>query len=122
AHARDVAQSLVGIAASVKLVESLPGEGVKDLSDFAAKFSDAKSCRKLLQALIDDTPTLTAADVAKWCKPGVAVPGVLASEVSPEKITWLWDNYIPFGKVTLFDGDPDEGKSLVTIDLAARLT
>jgi hypothetical protein len=26
------------------------------------------------------------------------------------------------GKVTLFDGDPDEGKSLVTIDLAARLS
>ena len=72
--------------------------------------------------IVSGSVFMTAADVAKWCKPGVAVPGVLASEVSPEKITWLWDNYIPFGKVTLFDGDPDEGKSLVTIDLAARLT
>jgi hypothetical protein len=52
----------------------------------------------------------------------VPVPGVLASQVKPEKVRWLWENHIPFGKVTLFDGDPDLGKSLVTLDLAARLT
>lgn len=50
------------------------------------------------------------------------VPGVLASEVKQEQVQWLWENHIPLGKVTIFDGDPDEGKSTVTLDLAARLT
>jgi len=57
-------------------------------------------------------------------KPGdpVAVPGVLASEVTPQRVAWLWANHIPFGKVTLFDGDPDLAKSTVSLDLAARVT
>jgi hypothetical protein len=52
----------------------------------------------------------------------VPVPGVLASELTPKQVQWLWKNRIPLGKVTIFDGDPDLGKSLVTLDLTARLT
>lgn len=52
----------------------------------------------------------------------VPAPGILASDVKPEKVRWLWPNRIPLGKVTIFDGDPDEGKSTVSLDLAARLT
>jgi hypothetical protein len=52
----------------------------------------------------------------------VLVPGVLASDVKPKEVRWLWPNRIPLGKLTIFDGDPDEGKSTVTLDLAARLT
>jgi hypothetical protein len=33
-----------------------------------------------------------------------------------------WDQRTPLGKITLLDGDPGLGKSLVSIDLAARLT
>ena len=33
---------------------------------------------------------------------------------------WLWPGRIPFGKITVLDGDPGTGKSLITIDLAAR--
>lgn len=57
-------------------------------------------------------------------KPGepTPIPGVLASQVMPESVTWLWSDHIPLGKVTLFDGDPDEGKSTVCLDLAARMT
>jgi hypothetical protein len=48
------------------------------------------------------------------------VPGVLASEVKPEKVRWFWPGRIPRGKVTMFDGDPGLGKSMVSLDLAAR--
>src|SRR6266702_2517317 len=44
------------------------------------------------------------------------------SDVAPEPVTWLWPGRIPYGKVTILEGDPDEGKSQVTIDLAARVT
>jgi Bifunctional DNA primase/polymerase, N-terminal/AAA domain/Primase C terminal 1 (PriCT-1) len=57
-------------------------------------------------------------------KPGdpPPIPGVLASDVTPQSVAWLWPNHIPLGKVTLFDGDPDLAKSTVSLDLAARVT
>ena len=53
---------------------------------------------------------------------GVEVPGVLLSEVKPERVEWLWKNRIPLGKITMLDGDPDLGKSLLTLEISARLS
>jgi hypothetical protein len=44
------------------------------------------------------------------------------SHVRPETVRWLWEPYLPRGKLALLDGDPGVGKSLLTIDLAARLS
>jgi len=50
-------------------------------------------------------------------------PGLLnMSKVVEEKVEWLWPGFIPLGKLTIFDGDPCLGKSLLTLDLAARIT
>jgi hypothetical protein len=48
--------------------------------------------------------------------------GVLMSDVTAERVEWLWDGRIPLGKLTVLDGDPGLGKSLITMDLAARVT
>ncbi len=48
--------------------------------------------------------------------------GILLSDVQAEKVDWLWDRRVPLGKLTILEGDPDKGKSLITLDLAARLT
>ena len=42
------------------------------------------------------------------------------SDVSSKPLEWLWLNYIPLGKVSMIDGDPGLGKSLLTLDIAAR--
>lgn len=42
--------------------------------------------------------------------------------VTAETVSWLWQGYIPLGKLTLIDGDPGLGKSLFSTDLASRLT
>jgi hypothetical protein len=47
---------------------------------------------------------------------------ILLSEVEAEEVTWLWPARIPLGKVTLLEGDPDEGKSCIAVDAAARVT
>jgi hypothetical protein len=47
---------------------------------------------------------------------------VRSAEVRAEPVHWLWPGYIPAGKLTLLDGDPGLGKSLISIDLAARLS
>jgi hypothetical protein len=47
---------------------------------------------------------------------------VRLSEVEPERIDWLWPGYLPLGKLVVLDGDPDQGKSVITVDWAARIT
>src|SRR6185312_9385094 len=44
------------------------------------------------------------------------------STVKVEQVRWLWPGRIPLGKITILDGDPGLGKSLITLDLIARLT
>lgn len=48
--------------------------------------------------------------------------GIRLSSVKREPIEWLWRHRIPLGKLTLVDGDPGLGKSLMTLDLASRIT
>ena len=36
---------------------------------------------------------------------------IKASEIEPKEVKWLWYPYIPFGKVTLLQGDPGDGKA-----------
>jgi hypothetical protein len=43
-------------------------------------------------------------------------------ELPPSPLQWLWPGRIAAGRITLIDGDPGEGKSLLALDMAARLT
>ena len=44
---------------------------------------------------------------------------IKASEIIPKEVRWLWYPYIPFGKVTLLQGDPGDGKGKLMLSLAA---
>ncbi|HEY1215433.1 MAG TPA: AAA family ATPase [Bryobacteraceae bacterium] len=48
--------------------------------------------------------------------------GIRLSHVQPERIQWVWKGRVPLGKLTVCDGDPGQGKSTLTIDLAARIS
>ena len=47
---------------------------------------------------------------------------VTGDAVEETRVNWLWPGLIPLGAITLLDGDPGLGKSLLTLDLAARVT
>lgn len=47
---------------------------------------------------------------------------IKASGIKPKQVRWLWYPYIPFGKVTLLQGDPGDGKSKLMLCLAALLS
>lgn len=47
---------------------------------------------------------------------------VLLSDVESVPVQWLWYGWIPAGKITVADGDPGLGKSIVSLDLAARIS
>lgn len=44
------------------------------------------------------------------------------SEVDTQIVEWLWEPYIPFGKVTIVQGNPGEGKTTFALRLAAACT
>ncbi len=51
---------------------------------------------------------------------GIRVPELVRmSDVEPEDVQWLWEPYIPAGKITLMEGDPGDGKTWVAIQIAA---
>ncbi len=49
-------------------------------------------------------------------------PGVKLSEIKTQQIDWLWQRRIPLGKITILDGDPGMGKSLLAINIAACIS
>jgi hypothetical protein len=44
------------------------------------------------------------------------------ADVPKARVQWLWPGRIALGKVTLLAGDPGLGKSMVTLDIAARVS
>lgn len=44
------------------------------------------------------------------------------SEIEPQPINWLWEDYIAKGTFTLITGEPDLGKSQITLSLTAIVT
>jgi putative DNA primase/helicase len=47
---------------------------------------------------------------------------VRLADVAPEPIRWLWPGRFPLGKVSLLIGDPDLGKSFLTLALASAVS
>ncbi len=55
-------------------------------------------------------------------RPDPNIGSVLLSEMKPIAVDWLWDGWLPRGKLTIIEGDPGTGKSTLTLDLAARIS
>ena len=51
-----------------------------------------------------------------------AVPMIRMSEVQQTEVEWFWHPYIPFGKLTIIQGNPGEGKTFFAMQLAAACT
>lgn len=44
------------------------------------------------------------------------------SDVESKEISWLWYPFIPYGKLTIVQGDPGEGKTTLVLNIAAVLS
>jgi putative DNA primase/helicase len=97
AHARTVAASARDYAASVRLVVPRHGKDLSDLLDAGYTLDE-----------LDDLSETD--DLAEY----------VAANVRTRRVEWAWRGYVPLGKLTLIEGDPGDGKSVLTIDLAAR--
>lgn len=96
-----------GARVTVAYLPDAPGGGKQGVDDFLASGKEIRDLEPFLhQGLRED----------------LLPAGKPLSEVEPERVEWLWPRRIPKGKITVLDGDPDNGKSLLTTDLAARVT
>lgn len=42
--------------------------------------------------------------------------------VKPEKVRWLWEPYIPLGKLIILEGDPEVGKTWLALAISSTVT
>lgn len=55
-------------------------------------------------------------------KQNVELKLIHMEDVVSKEVEWLWYPYIPYGKITIIEGDPGEGKTTLVLMLAAALS
>ena len=108
-----------GSEACTRLAQSIPGEiavirlvpARKDWNDVLRQQGDIPS-----RKFIAETITLRELPTAQ------PVPMLRMADVELTSVDWLWFPYIPFGKLTIIQGNPGEGKTYFAMRLAAACT
>lgn len=54
-------------------------------------------------------------------KQNVELKLIHMEDVVSKEVEWLWYPYIPYGKITIIEGDPGEGKTTLVLKLAQLL-
>lgn len=111
--------------AVVRIVE-LPGLPEKgDLVDWLALQGEAAEPDDLVVQIEKLADEASEVQPPRRSRPGETRSGAVVvrlSEVAEAPLEWLWPGRIPLGKLTLLAGDPELGKSFVTVDMAARVS
>lgn len=97
----------------------------REFPDLAAKARHSLAGAWYVSAIVDERERLAreAARAHGQSEPGAQHVSVTRlADVQPQPVRWLWPGRMPLGKLTIPDGDPGLGKSLLGLDLAARVT
>ena len=78
--------------------------------------------RRKICALLSKPETYETGLRKLWPRAGEGTRWHIARDISPESIDWLWRGRLARGKCSMLDGDPSQGKSTLSIDLAARIS
>ena len=108
-----------GNEACTRLAQTIPGENAvirlvparKDWNDVLRQQGDIPN-----RKFIAETITLRELPTAQ------PVPMLRMADVELTSVDWLWFPYIPFGKLTIIQGNPGEGKTYFAMRLAAACT
>ena len=101
-----LAQSISGEIAVIRLVPAR-----KDWNDVLRQQGDIPS-----RKFIAETITLRELPTAQ------PVPMLRMADVELTPVDWLWKPYLPFGKLSVLQGNPGEGKTYFAMHLAAACT
>lgn len=129
-----VASILADVAASVRIVElpGLPSKG--DVSDWFDAGGDPEDLWRLAEGASICNPMTDTATGPKDQLDGSLVDSTsdtrtaaglifrTADTIDTRPIDWFWEQRIPSGSIGLIMGMPNQGKSVLTMDIAARVT
>jgi hypothetical protein len=104
-HMRQLARRLRGLGIACRVIDPWPD------TDTGLDAADHIGDDAELQALLEQAAAPTLGTV-----------GILISAVRPERVSWLWEPRLPYAKVALLLGRPDEGKTTLALDIAARVS
>jgi len=98
----------------VRLPGLTKGEDVADFLSVHGEEETAATIHRLTAEAEICAPTEEAASALEW------IPEIVClADVVRERVTWLWPNRVPLGKLTIFAGNPKLGKSLLGTWMAA---
>ncbi len=119
-HAAAVAQSLQGIASSVKVL-ALPGLPDKgDVSDWLNAGGNVETLCLMVDDLPEWMPSSATAAESKPTPPLLNV--VRMADVKAVKISYLWKQRIALRALTILEGIEGEGKSTLLVAITAAIT
>jgi hypothetical protein len=75
-----------------------------------------------IRVAVENSTGTYGGDSQKASPPTHGGASVCIADVQSHPVKWLWRGWIPRGKLTLLEGDPGVAKSLLTLELAARIT
>ena len=98
-----------GIPAEIAVVRLVPAR--KDWNDVLRQQGEIPSRRFIAETItMKEPPTVQP------------VPMLRMADIELTAVDWLWFPYIPFGKLTIIQGNPGEGKTYFAMRLAAACT
>ena len=109
AHADLLTTRLAGYVHSLRRLD-LPG--LKEAGDITDWLADGHTLEEL-HALTESKP------------PAIRAPHMVVksfADIPHEEIHWLWHPYIPYGKLTILEGDPGLGKTFLLLAIATALS
>jgi putative DNA primase/helicase len=114
-HMREIAAALRGKAKSIRFIrwDEAPAKG--DAADFVAQ---------LVAAGLDDVAIRLrlAGMVSAEAAAAHGLSLTTLDKIDPVPVSWLWTGRIPLGAISVIAGDPGKGKSMLTMEVAARVT
>ncbi len=112
-----------------ELAAKVPAAGnAKHYAEIVQQHAIARMKREIGQELQNDLAPADAidrlADLQRRAAEGDqdGVRAITFASIDRESVQWLWPGRVPLGMLTLLVGDPGLGKSLLTVDLSAKVS
>lgn len=113
------AHALAMLAAGAKAVHRVDLGLEEDGADITDWFIKHGKSAAALWALCEATPSFDPEDEDSEAS---AEDVMWLDSVITKPLSWLWRGRIPYGKLTMLEGDPGLGKSTLWVDWVARIT
>src|SRR5215475_15812116 len=93
-------------------------ENQENVPDTTQGYSDPVIIKAVENYIRERLQRLNRIEKEKFCEPGDSIVTSLA-DIEEIPVSWFWSGRIPYGKLTIVDGDPGVGKSMFMCHIAA---